>query len=336
MWQEALQAPTVVAAQRDQTEHRIVALARQLVARPPALALTVARGSSDHAATYLAYLVMQRLGVPVASLPMSLVTLHAAPLVVHGQLALALSQSGQSPDLVETMAKLRDAGATTVALVNCVPSSLAEACDTVVPLGAGEERSVAATKSYIAMLAAAARLVAHWRDDHRLLDALITLPERLAQATRADGTAVLELLAPATRALVVGRGLGLAVALEAALKLKETSGIQAEPFSGAELRHGPLALVEAGYPVLVFALRGPEQAGLRALAAALRDAGARVVLAAPADVPERQLTLTTSDDEALDPITAIQSFHLIAAALAEARGLDPDAPRHLSKVTRTR
>lgn len=336
MLAEALGAAAAVAAQRDEAEACIVEVAERLRAWPPAFALTVARGSSDHAAAYFAYLAMRRLGVPVASLPMSLVTLHEAPLVVARQLAVAVSQSGQSPDLVDTMAALRRGGAITVAFVNRTSSPLVGACEAAVPLCAGDERSVAATKSYIAALAAVARLVAHWRGDAGLLRALDRLPERLVVATHSDGSAAVATLGPATRALVVGRGLGFAVALEAALKLKETSAIHAEAFSGAELRHGPMALVDAGYPVLLFALRGPEQAGLRALARELRAVGARVVLAAPADVAERDLTLATADDEALDPIAAIQTFYIVAAQLAAARGRDPDVPRHLSKVTCTR
>jgi glucosamine--fructose-6-phosphate aminotransferase (isomerizing) len=338
MLEEALAAPDVVALQRIRTgvDEQLAALGRQLQAAPPSLALTVARGSSDHAANYFAYLVMRRLGIPVASLPMSLVTLHQAPLQVAGQLAVALSQSGASPDVVETMAALGRAGATTVAFINDVQSPLAAVCPHVVPLCAGVERSVAATKSFIATLAAVARLVAHWQNDVPLLRALATLPERLSLAAGSDGNAVVDALAPAQRAMVVGRGLGFAVALEAALKLKETSSIQAEAFSSAELRHGPLALVEAGYPLLMFALRGPEQAGLVELARDLRQHGARVILVAPSDVPERDQTLVLADDEALDPIVAIQSFYVVAAQVAEARGRNPDLPRHLAKVTRTR
>jgi glucosamine--fructose-6-phosphate aminotransferase (isomerizing) len=136
--------------------------------------------------------------------------------------------------------------------------------------------------------------------------------------------------------MLVGRGLGFAVALEAALKLKETCAIQGEAFSGAEIRHGPMALVEEGYPVIVFALRGPEQKGLLELASYLRSRNARVVLAAPADIAERDLTLAVADDEVLDPLLAIQTFYIVAAKVAERRGLNPDVPRHLSKVTLTR
>jgi len=336
MRDEALAAADAVAAQRRCADPILATIARELAARPPGLAFTVARGSSDHAASYFAYLAMRRLGVPVVSLPMSLVTLHRAPIAANGQLALAISQSGASPDLVDTLTALGAAGAATVAFVNQLDSPLARCARWVVPLCAGPERSVAATKSYIAQLAAVAGLVAHWQRDATLLAGLDALPDRLREASQLDWSRLTSVLATAGRAMVVGRGLGFAVALEAALKLKETSGLQAEAFSGAEIRHGPMALIEAGYPVLIFALRGPEQAGLRALARDLRVRGATVLLAAPPDVPERDLSLATADHEALDPLLAIQSFYLTAAHIAEARGCDPDFPRHLSKVTCTR
>ncbi|AUH53350.1 iron dicitrate transport regulator FecR [Chromobacterium sp. ATCC 53434] len=336
MLEEALYSAEAVSAQHMYADDGLAALGRELGRIRPRLALTVARGSSDHAASYFAYLVMQRLGVPVVSLPMSLLTLHRSPLAVEGQLAVALSQSGQSPDLVDTMKALSAAGAHTVALVNKQQSPLAEACDWAVPLCAGEENSVAATKSYITALSAVARLVAHWQADDKLLAALANLPQRLQDAAGQDWSAAIDVLKPAERIMVVGRGLGFAVALEAALKFKETCAIQAEAFSGAEIKHGPMALIDDGYPLLIFAPRGPEQQGLIDLADEMRGRGARVLLAAPDNVDSRDLTLAVADDEALDPLLAIQSFYLMAARLSEARGLNPDLPRHLSKVTRTR
>ena len=332
---ETLAAASAVAAQRTSADARIAALAQRLVQERPKLALTVARGSSDHAANYFAYLVMRRLGVPVVSLPMSLVTLHRAPLAVAGQFALALSQSGESPDLVDTMQALREAGATTAAFVNRTESPLAACCEWVVPLCASDERSVAATKSYVAALAAVARLVAHWQGDRGLLRAIDSLPGALEAASQVDGSRFLDGLAGAERAMVVGRGLGFAVALEAALKLKEVCTLQAEAFSSAEARHGPMALIDQGYPLIVFALRGAEQAGLIAFAREMRSRGARTILAAPADVADADITLAVAEDDLLDPIVAIQSFYLLVAQLAEARGLNADLPRHLSKVTRT-
>jgi len=338
MLHEALAAPAVVAAQWAASAP-VEALATTLAARRPHVVLTVARGSSDHAASYFASLAMSRLGLPVASLPMSIATLQQAPLQVSGEWALAFSQSGRSPDLIGTMTALRDAGALTVSLVNAPDSPLAAACAWQLSLQAGPELSVAATKSYIATLALSAQLVARlehaWRGDDTLFDALADLPAALQQAATLDWSAAVAHLREIKRMLVIGRGPGLAIAQEAALKLKETSGIQAEAFSSAEVRHGPMELIEPDYPLLVFAPRGPEQTGLLQLARDMRARGARVLLAAPADIAEADLPLAATAHPALDPIAAIQSFYVMAAALAQARGRNPDTPRHLSKITET-
>ncbi|WP_250451429.1 SIS domain-containing protein [Caballeronia sp. ATUFL_M2_KS44] len=334
MLNEALESADVVAAQLADTS-RIEALAVKLAEQPRHVALTVARGSSDHAASYFASLTMSRIGVPVASLPMSVATLQQAPLRVSGQLAVAFSQSGKSPDLVGTMQALRDAGAFTVAAVNVVGSPLEAACEYFLPLLAGPELSVAATKSYIAMLSLSAIVIAHVQRDVELLNALKSLPDALRAAGKLDWTRAVDELKNVDRMIVIGRGLGLAIAQEAALKLKETSGIQAEAFSSAEVRHGPMEIIDRDYPLLVFAPRGPEQAGLIQLAADMRARGARVLLAAPDDVPGAELPLVATDHPALDPIAAILSFYVMAAGLAAARGRNPDAPRHLNKVTET-
>lgn len=335
MLEEALAAPEVVAAQLADTS-AVAALAEALAGPGRHVALTVARGSSDHAASYFASLTMARLGLPVASLPMSVATLQQAPLQVRDQLAVAFSQSGRSPDLVGTMAALRAAGALTVALVNAPHSPLADACAWHLPLRAGPELSVAATKSYIAMLSMAAQLVAFWQRDAALLEALQRLPEALRRAAALDWSGAVPALREVERMLVIGRGQGLAVAQEAALKLKETSGIQAEAFSSAEVRHGPMELIDQDYPLLVFAMPGPEQAGLLQLARDMRARGARVLLAAPPEVVEATLPLVDTGHAALDPIAAILSFYVMAAHLAVARGRNPDAPRHLRKITETR
>ena len=335
MLEETLAAPDCVARQMAADAQRYAQLGRTLRNTAFSSALTLARGSSDHAAAYCAYLIMARLGRVVASLPMSLHTLNRAPLQTHAALAIAISQSGQSPDLVDTVRHFRAGGATTVALVNDSESPLARGAEWALALHAGPELSVAATKSCIASLVAGARLVAHWQDDPALQHGLLALPEALRAATRCDWPGAIEVLAPARNIMVVGRGIGFPLALEAALKLKETSTLQAEAFSGAEIRHGPLALVEDAYPLLIFATRGPTQAGLLQLAHEMRACGARVLLAAPADVAGRDLTLPTAATPDLDPIVALQAFYVMAAGLALARGIDPDRPRHLSKVTRT-
>ncbi|MGY4877920.1 SIS domain-containing protein [Vreelandella aquamarina] len=335
MLEETRNAPERIRGQLQRNAPLLAALGERLRLAEPTAAVTVARGSSDHAASYFAYLCMKRKGIPVASLPPSLTTLAKAPWRLTGQLALAVSQSGQSPDLVATQQALAAAGARTVALVNTPQSPLGAASDSEIPLYAGEEKSVAATKSYLATLSAMAQLIGHWQEDRLLLDALDKLPERLTQALEMDWSAAVDALVNVDRLMVIGRGAGLAVAQEAALKFKETCAIQAEPFSGAEVRHGPMALIGPGYPVLVFAPPGPEQAGLLELAEWLRSVGACVLLAADESVVQRNLTLIDAGHEALQPLSVIQSFYQMVAVLAAARGSDPDHPRHLNKVTCT-
>jgi glucosamine--fructose-6-phosphate aminotransferase (isomerizing) len=335
MLKEARSACESVALLLQSDKERFAELGRHLRSKQLTNVLTVARGSSDHAANYCAYLIMSRLGRVVASLPMSLVTLYKSPLITRDTLTIAISQSGQSPDVVEPIRYFRDGAATTVALVNDAASPLANAAEWCMPLHAGPEISVAATKSFINSLVASARLVGHWQNDAAFLEALLTLPDDLRAACELDWSAALDVLTPARNIMVVGRGISFPVALEAGLKFKETSAIQAEAFSGAEIKHGPMALIDEGYPLLIFATRGPTQAGMLKLAQEMRERGANVLLAAPSDVAERQLTLPTAAVPDLDPILAIQSFYVMAANLSKARGLDPDKPRHLNKVTKT-
>ena len=335
MHKEACSSGQFVAEQLTKEGARYAELGAVLRATNPSTVLTIARGSSDHAAAYAAYLIMARLGRIVASLPMSLVTLLNAPLQAKNALAIAISQSGQSPDVIEPIRYFRDGGATTVALVNDATSPLAQSAEWCMPLHAGLEQSVAATKSFIASLVAGAQLAGHWQNDPDFLAALNELPAALEAATNLDWSEAIDVLAPANNIMVVGRGISFPVALEAALKFKETSVIQAEAFSGAEIKHGPMALIDDGYPLMIFATRGPAQAGLIKLAEEMRGRGARVLLAAPADVAERNLTIPVAATPDLDPIVAIQAFYMMAAKLSLARGLNPDTPRHLSKVTKT-
>ena len=335
MLEEALAAPQAVARQLSADVERYAAVGAALRANPPTNILTIARGSSDHAAHYLAYLVMAKLGHLVTSLPMSLITLYQSQIKCEGLVSLAFSQSGQSPDLVAPTSYFREHGARTAAFVNAESSPLADAAEHVFQLHAGPEKSVAATKSYICQLVAGARVAAAWADDKAMQDALTVLPAALEESAKQDWSAAVAALKDADKLFVIGRGTSLPIALEAALKFKETCGIQAEAFSGAEVKHGPMALVDEGYPMLVFAPRGPAQAGLLALAEEMRGRGARVLLAAPAGTPGAELPLALTGHEDLDPIAAVQSFYPMVEALARARGLNPDQPRHLNKVTKT-
>jgi glucosamine--fructose-6-phosphate aminotransferase (isomerizing) len=332
---EAGEAPDAVARLLAAESPAFAALGAELRHRPPLSMLTVARGSSDHAAHYMAYLVMARLGRLVTSLPMSLVTLYHSQLVCDGLVAMAFSQSGQSPDLVAPLAWLGQQGARTVAFVNDNKSPLAVGGHRCIGLHAGPELSVAATKSYLTQLAAGAALAAAWQQDTVFANALAALPESLALAWAQDWSTGVDALRRADHLYVIGRGTGLPIAMEAALKFKEVCGIHAEAYSGAEVQHGPMALVHEGFPMLVFAPRGPAQAGLLRLATQMRARGARVLLAAPVGTPEVDLPITPAGHVDLDPITMVQSFYGMVERLARLRGLNPDQPRHLNKVTKT-
>lgn len=339
MLSEARQAPNIVALSYTANEEKIAVLANNLFELSRPTITTIARGSSDHAASFFGYLVMAKIGRWVTSLPMSLVTMENAPLTGEGVATFAFSQSGKSPDLIAPTESLRRTGALTTAFVNVEDSPLAKAAECCIPLHAGVEKSVAATKSFIAQLATSAQLIAHWSKDREMIAALDELPESLERAACIDWSRAIPTFQNAERLFVIGRGAGLAIAQEAALKFKETCGIQAEAFSGAEVKHGPMALIEAGYPLLIFAPRGPTQAGLLALAQEMRERGAQVLLAAPkvgtARDTDTDLPMAVASHPMFDPISTIQSFYPLVEAIARARGRDPDTPRFLSKITMT-
>lgn len=333
MFLEASEAARAVAAQEahDATLKRIGAALR---ARSPHLVITCARGSSDHAATFAKYAIETRLGIPTASAAPSVASVYSVSLQATGAVCIAISQSGRSPDLLATVSSLKAAGAWVLALVNEAVSPLADLADEIFPLSAGNERSVAATKSFIASLAGIARIVAEWSEDEQLRGGLSELPALLDQAWALDWSELAAQLAGCLDLYVLARGLGLGIAQEAALKLKETSQIHAEAFSTAELAHGPMALVKPGFPVLLFGQTDETSPGFGQCVSGLVERGARLLLAGPEAPGARMLPIVRSSPF-LEPILQIQSFYRAANALAVARGLDPDRPPWLAKVTET-
>lgn len=330
MFREAAQAPAVVAGLLAANRHAVGELVRRLRASPPRAVVTFARGSSDHAATYAKYLIETGAGVLTSSAALSVSSVYASEPRLEGALALAISQSGRSPDLLAAVLAAKQGGALVVALVNDETSPLAAMADCLLPLHAGPEVSVAATKSYIAALAAVAQLVAAWTGDEEMEQALDRLPDQLAQAWELDWSSAARRLKAAHNLYVLGRGVGFGVAQEAALKFKETCGLHAEAFSAAEVLHGPMALVKRGFPVLIFAQDDQSQNSVAELARSLAARGAKVMMAgADGDLP------TIAAHPNLEPIARIQSFYRMANALSVARGLDPDSPPHLNKVTET-
>jgi len=331
MFNEAGSSASVVAAQFARNHERVQALAADLRQNPPPFVVTCARGSSDHAATYAKYLFETRLGLVTASASPSVGSVYEAKQKLDNALYLVISQSGKSPDLLRNAEAAKAAGARVVALVNVEDSPLAQLADTVIPLGAGAERSVAATKSYLASLAAILQLCAYWRDDPTLIAALDALPAALAQAWQCDWSALTEGLVDAHNLFVVGRGPGLAAAQEAALKFKETCGLHAEGYSSAEVKHGPMALVGRDFPVLAFAQPDETGAGTRALADEFAARGARVWLAGEGG----DLPVAVAPHPLCAPLLTVQSFYRAINALALRRGHNPDLPPHLNKVTET-
>jgi glucosamine--fructose-6-phosphate aminotransferase (isomerizing) len=331
MLAEAAETPAVVARQWAHNRSAMEALARDLRERAPRIVLTIARGSSDNAATYARYLIETRLNVVTTSVSPSVGAVFAARPAMQDALALALSQSGRSPDLIAAAVGAQQAGARLVTLVNDVDSPLAALGETL-PLCAGVERSVAATKSFIATLAVIAQLVAAWAGDDTLQAAVRALPDTLDAAWSLDWSAAASTLAGADHVLVLGRGPGLAVAQEAALKLKETSCLHAEAFSAAEFRHGPIALAGPAFPVLAFLPRDESRIGVEETIAACRAAGSPVLTVGG----DAAGSLPMIDcHPALLPIAQAQAFYRLADAVAASRGHDPDAPPLLAKVTRT-
>ena len=334
MAEELGQAPVAVLDQAQGLAGPVRELAARLKARSPQLVVTCARGSSAHAATFGKHLIERHLGVPVAAMAPNIATVYRRPLCVSGQLFLAISQSGRSDDLVESAIMAKAAGALTAALVNDTESPLAAACDIVLPMAAGPERSVAATKTFVASLAALLRLVASWSDDAVLPAALDRLPDRLRAAMTLDWSAAAAAFAKAPSLIAIGRGPTLAIAREAALKLKEIANLHAEAFSGAEFLHGPVALVSTRYPILMFVSGDEAALGLRRLGADLAGKGAALFVADPDG--HGTLPVLSPDHPETDALWQIQSFYSMMIGLAERLGIDPDRPRHLQKVTRTR
>jgi glutamine---fructose-6-phosphate transaminase (isomerizing) len=340
MRDEVNESPAVVRRQEALLAEPITFLVKRIATSRPRLVMTCARGSSTHAAKFAKHMFERYLGIPVAAAAPNIATQYHRSLDLDGQLFLSISQSGRSDDLVETTLMARRAGALTVSLVNDPASPLACASELVLPLCAGPELSVAATKSFVASLAALMQIVAAWTGDPPLRGACVHLPDRLAAASLLDWSAALAPLAEADSVATIGRGPTFAIAYEAALKLKETCELHAEAFSAAEFRHGPIALVSAAYPVLLFHPNDEAGNGFSDLAGDLRRIGGCVLVAGGVNVGaakgSNQLPTLTPQQPEADAICLIQSFYGLLATLAACRGKDADRPRHLQKVTRTR
>ncbi|MEV5034427.1 SIS domain-containing protein [Sphingobium sp. LMC3-1-1.1] len=334
MFVEAAESGAVAARQRKANAAALVRLCAQLRKQPPRAVLTLGRGSSDNAATFGRYLVERQLGVLTSSVAPSVASVYEATPTLADTLLIAISQSGRSPDLLATVDAARAQGARIVAMVNDETSPLAHEADALLALSAGPERSVAATKSFIASLVAALDLIAAWTSDAEMARQLDALPDLLDRAWALDWSAAIEPLADARNLFVIARGHALGVAQEIALKFKETCGLHAEAISAAEVRHGPMTLVGEGFPVLILGQPDETRESVAALAREFAGRGA-MVFHAGLDIAEGVSLPVLPADPLIAPVLQVQSFYRFCEALARCRGIDPDQPPHLDKVTET-
>ncbi|MDB6177186.1 SIS domain-containing protein [Paracoccus sp. Z330] len=301
----------------------------------PRVIATVARGSSDHAATYLKYAIELQMGVPVASVGPSVASIYQRPLKLQDGACIGISQSGRSPDLVDMMKTAGAGGALALAITNHADSPLAQASAHCLALHAGQEQSVAATKTFVTSVLAGLSLLAEWSQDDALCKAVADLPDALSQAVALDWSPLSSRLARASQAFVLGRGPGFAIASEAALKFKETSGIHAEAYSAAEVLHGPAAIVQANFPVLALGVDDMALPQLTATAERLAAQGADVFLTGAEAKGATQLPSVPDLHPLVAPLVISASFYAFVESLARRRGFDPDTPPHLRKVTET-
>ncbi len=339
---EIREQPDVLARLLREARPAAERIAARIRERAPRYVVIAARGSSDNAARYAQYLFGAHNRLPVCLATPSLFTLYEAGPSLAGALVVGVSQSGRSPDIVAVLEAARRDGALAIAITNEPESPLARAAEHVLPLGAGPERAIAATKTYTASLGALAMLSAALEGGggarFRELEAL---PERLRDTLELNATLddKVARYRYAEQFVVVGRGFNYSTAFEVALKMKETSYLLAEPYSPADLLHGPVAMIDRGFPALVIAPSGRVLPDLTALMGTLHERRAELVaISDDASVLARArvgLRLPPGVPEWLSPLVAVVPGQLWAAALARSRGLDPDKPRGLSKVTET-
>ncbi|NMP30273.1 SIS domain-containing protein [Thalassotalea sp. M1531] len=326
MEKEAAQAPQVIAEQLTANQALMERIGEKLRLLSPKMVMIIGRGSSDHAGVFGKYLIEIEAGVPVSSAAPSVASVYGKQLNLSGAMVIVISQSGRSPDIIAQAEMAKKAGAYCVALVNDETSPLAQVVDDFVPLKAGAEISVAATKSYLSTLSALLQLTAYWTQNQSLISSLKRLPNVLQNMVDSGTQFTADSLDKVKNMVVLGRGLGYAVSKEMALKLKEVSSIHAEAFSSAEFLHGPVTLVEQGLAILNCAVNDESAASHNEQIEEVSSRGADLV----------HLNQIDNDiHPRLAPLVVLQRFYLDVAKVAVARGFNPDEPKGLKKVTKT-
>jgi glucosamine--fructose-6-phosphate aminotransferase (isomerizing) len=342
LFTEISEQPAALARFLDAEATNVARIAEAIRRAEVRYVVIAARGTSDNAATYAKYVFASFNRLPVALATPSLYTVYAAPPRLTGALVIGISQSGESPDIVAVAEEARRQNAPTLAITNFADSPLARAAEHVILQHAGEEQTIAATKTYTTQLGALALLSAALAEDRARRAELDAVPDAIARTLALSDAAEYAAArwAIATTMLIIGRGYNYATAFEIALKLKELAYVTAEPFSSADFMHGPIAVIQGGYPVLIVAPRGRVAGDLLEVARQLKARGADlVVISDVADalaLSRAPLALPVSLAEWLSPLVAVVPGQLLAYHLTSAKGYDPDHPRGLTKVTRTR
>ena len=337
MRREINEIPEAAARLLDLSGTELAAAGRSLRERDPAFLVTIARGSSDHAAHFIKYATELQAGRPVASVGPSLASIYGTSLRMETGAAIAISQSGKSPDIVSMAETATKSGAVTIALTNTLPSPMAEACTHALDIQAGPELAVAATKSFVNSVVAGLALLSEWTDDDALRRAVASLPEHFAKAVTLEWDELTLALGSDIGSLyMLGRGPGLAIAAEAALKFKETSEVHAEAYSAAEVLHGPVALVNSSFPVISFAARDAAEDSVAGIADSLADKGGLVFATSDKVEKARPLPFVATGHPLTDALALILPFYGFVESWSRSRGFNPDKPAALKKVTETR
>ncbi len=329
----------LVASQRKTVEE----IARAIKSRDVSYVFLAARGTSDNAGRYANYLLGAVNRLPLALATPSLFTYYQQPPNLAGALVVGISQSGQSPDIVSVLREGKRQGCLTLAITNEPDSPLASQSDFVFDVQAGPEHAVAATKTYTAELMAIAMLSAALGGDKSNWDSLVKVPEWINEVLKQDETIrqTAERYRYMQQCVVLGRGFNYATAYEWALKLKELTYVEAEPYSSADFQHGPIAMVARGFPVMAVVSKGKVADSLMRLLEHLKeDLLAELVVISNVDtalsMAQARVAIQAEIPEALTPLVNIVPAQLFSYHLTLAKGYDPDQPRTISKITETR
>ncbi|MGD2169903.1 MAG: SIS domain-containing protein [Chlamydiota bacterium] len=339
---EAKESPQKIELQLQENHAMLSKIASYIKKKNPAFALTMARGSSAYAALYLKYLLENKLGLITSSQQLSTVSIYQSPLELRHALAIAISQSGKSPDICENIRYAKKKGALTLCFVNDVNSPLAKEAELVVPLFAGQEKAVAATKSFLTSLSAAMHMVAELAEDKLLLRSLQKIPQAMENTLQVNPSALIKAFAKVNNLFVLARGFSHPIAMEAALKFKETCSIHAEGFSSAEVLHGPFALVKKDFHALLFAQNDVSLTTTMAICKKIQKAKGTTFLITNEthskmihNCADKVLMVPKSIHPVCDPLMYLQLLYPFFAKLAVKKGIDPDNPQNLQKVTET-